>query len=40
MTRVIIIGAAAVVLVLIITIGSITRHKRSPSTAGRHGKAK
>ncbi len=40
MTRVIIIGAAAVVLVLIITIGSITRHRKSPSAVGKHGKAK
>lgn len=38
MTRVIIIGAAAVLLVLIITIGSIVRHKRAVRPAGKHGK--
>ena len=38
MTRVIIIGAAAVLLVLIITVGSIVRHKRAVRPAGKHGK--
>ncbi|MGI6027643.1 MAG: GLUG motif-containing protein [Candidatus Scatomorpha sp.] len=38
MTRVIIIGAAAVVLVLIITIGSIVRHKRAVRPAAKHSK--
>ena len=38
MTRVIMNGAAAVLLVLIITVGSIVRHKRAVRPAGKHGK--